>query len=367
MDKLMVWSDEETEKIFQLVVKLLNGCETRNKIMERIQKKTGIRCSSYHQDSSCNSKIKGFIGIKNFSRSKEDKIGNLIDKYLNKNFIYTLLPMIIKKAFLAYNSLKEICTGKSNNIYKENELDISEYNLMITVFSESIIYYFVDKIMDEVKNNYSSKTCDISRWASPYIIKDIVNIIDNQMLYEINEFGITMRSNWFGEDMRNKINKALIKMDYQGLLTNNSVSKSGFGANFRYVVLEGDEIQDEMLVYFDAIEYLPNELNAKLGRNLNRLSKSIHILSIEPANTGFIIGKDSESFIPASKIGIIYFPCKEKINIICQNNKTKKSVELELSDDKLVITDLNKNKYTFRNSESELVTYCILTYVFGPE
>ncbi|KAH8583565.1 uncharacterized protein ELE39_000333 [Cryptosporidium sp. chipmunk genotype I] len=366
MDKLMAWSNEETERLFQLVVKLLNSCEARSKIMERVQKRTGIRCGSHHSDSSCNTGIGNSARIMSFSRSKEDKVGNLIDKYLNRNFVYMLLPMIIKKAFFAYNSLKEICTKKSKNTCKGNELDISDYNLMITVFTESIVYFCVDKIMDEVKNNYSSKTSDISRWASPYIIKDIVNKIDNQMLYELKEFGITMKSTWLGEKVRNNINKIITKMDYQGLFTNNSVSKSSFEVNFRYTALECEDIRDEMLVYFNTIKHLPNELNAKLGVNLNNLSESIYILSIEPKKSGFIIEKDSESFIPGSKMGIIYFPSKNNISINCQNKKTKKSVELELSNNKLVIADINKNKYTFRNVESELVTYCILTYIFGP-
>ncbi|OII73702.1 uncharacterized protein cubi_03500 [Cryptosporidium ubiquitum] len=367
MSELITWSNEEIEELFNLVVKLFNGCTTRNKLIDKIQKRTGVRSNFYHSDSSCNTGNQSSTGIRNFSQSSEDKVGNLIDRYLNKKFIIMLLPMAIKKAFFAFSSLKKTFIRKPNNGRKENELDIIEYSLMITVFTESMVYYSVNKIMNEVKNNYSSSTNDISRWASPYIIKDLVQKIDNQILYEFNEYGISMKSTWLGEDVRNNVNRRIVKMDYQGLFTNNLGAKSNFGTNFRYITLEGHEIQDEMLFYFETIEHLPNELNAKLGRNLNSLSKSIYILSIEPEKTAFILDRKSESFIPGSKIGIIYFPCKDKISINCQSAKTKKSVELELSDDKLVILDLNKNKYTFRNTDSGIVTYCILTYIFGPK
>lgn len=366
MSELIIWSSEETEELFHLVVKLFNACATRNKLIEKIQKRTGVRCNFHHSDSKFNTGSEVSTEIRSFSRSNEDKVGNLIDKYLNKKFIIKLLPITIKRAFFAFSSLKETSFRKSNNRYKENELKMIEYNLMITSFTESIVYCCADKIMDEVKNNYSSSTNDISRWASPYLIKDIINKIDNQMLYELNEYGITMKSAWLGEEERDNLNKTIIKMDYQGLFSNNSSKKSSFETKFRFITLESHYIRDEMLFYFETIKHLPNELNAKLGGNLNLLSKSIYILSIESKNNAFIIEKNSESFIPGSKIGIIYFPCKNKISVNCQNNKTKKFVELELFDDKLLIIDLNKNKYTFRNTGTGIVTYCILTYIFGP-
>lgn len=366
MSQLIKWSDKEAEELLNFTIELLNGCETRNRIIQKIQKMTGLRCNSCDVSSSCDKKSEKSVEIRSFSRFKDDKIGKLIDRYFNRKLINAILPETIKKAFSAFNSLKETCLQKSNVVRKEKELDASEYCLMITVFTESIIYYCVGRTFDELKGDYNSNISNISMWASPYLTKNIIQKIDNKMLQELSEYGITMKVSWLGDEARNNLYRGIKKMDYKGSFISSLSTKSSLGINFRYITLEGDEIRDEMLFYFKTIETIPNELNAKLGRNLNIASKSIYILSIEPNRTGFIIKQNSESFIPGSKIGIIYFPCKDVVNLNCKNITTNKSVELELSDDKLVIIDLSKNKYTFRNNTSGIVTYCILTYIFGP-
>ncbi|KAJ1614901.1 Myb domain containing protein [Cryptosporidium canis] len=366
MSQLVSWSNEETDELFHLVVKILNGCETRKRIIEKIQKMTGKRHSSCSTGSACSTESETPIEIKKFSHSKDDKIGNLLDRNLNKVSIITTLPKVINKAFSAFTSLKETYIQESNHVNKVNKLNTPEYCLMITTFTESLIYCLVEIILNELKNCYNSNICDISMWASPYITKHIIQKIDSNMLFEISEYGITMKKSWLGEDIRNCLNKWIKKMDYQGLFISNLGAKNHLNASFRFITLVGDEVKDVLLLYFRTIENIPNELNAKLGRSLNNVSKSIHILSLEPKKAGPVIDKSSESFIPGTKIGIIYFPCKSPIHMNCQNLKTKKSVQLELSDDKLIIVDLDKNKYTFLNKDSGIVTYCILTYIFGP-
>lgn len=366
MSQLIKWNNDETEELLNFAIELLNGCETRDKIIQKLQKITGIRCNHCNMNSSCDVNSGNSVGIRSFSRSKEDKIGNLIDRHLNRKLIGTILPETIKKAFSAFNYLKETCLQKSNSVSKGKELGAQEYCLMIAVFTESLVYCCVGRMLDELKEGYNSNISNISMWASPYITKNINQKIDNKMLQELNEYGISMKVSWLGEEARYNLYRGIKKMDYQGSFIDNSGKKSSLGIKFRYITLESDEIRDEMLIYFKTIENIPNELNAKLCRNLNIASKSLHVLSIEPKKTGFIIEQNSGSFIPGSKIGIVYFPCKDVININCENNKTKKSVELELSDDKLVVFDLNKNKYIFRNNTSGIVTYCILTYIFGP-
>ncbi|KAF7458441.1 hypothetical protein HWI79_1140 [Cryptosporidium felis] len=363
-DCLKVWNGEDVEELFRFIVKLINNDETRNKILEKVEQKTGIFRKQRNSYSDCRNEGVNTIGIKKFSNSDQDTVGNLIDRSMKRDTILEIMPKTIKKSFSAFRSLRGTCIGRCEN-NKRIELNFNEYNLMKTVFEESIVYCFLDKVVEEINNNNCSSMKDISRWASPYIIKDKTQKLDAQLLYELNEFGISMKSVWLGEEMRSSIYKDIVKRDYHGMFIDGLKTKMS-DKNLRFITLEYEEICDEMLLYFKSIEELPNELNARLGRNLNVLSKSLSIFSLQLGKS-FSVEKGTNYYIPGSQIGIIYFPCKESIQITCKNIKTEKHVEFEISNDKLLFIDVNKNKVTLCNNNSAgKVTYYILTYIFGP-
>ncbi|KAK6590202.1 hypothetical protein RS030_172663 [Cryptosporidium xiaoi] len=361
MEERKVWSKSDMERILKLIVNIFNEHETRDKIVEKLHQKVGLRQGNCFSKLEYNKKEKNSMGILKFGKF-DNRLCDLIDNCLFESAIIELLPKTIEKAFSTYNNLKDKCSKCSNYSFSSNQVNLTEYGFKLSIFTESLVFSFVDKLITTIKDNNGTHINDISKWASPYYIKNKKARLANWFYSDFCKYGASLFCSWLGEDSRRNIYHEVKKRDYQGLFINNLGSEK----NFRFIMLESNEINDELLYYLESIKQIPFEINGKLNRNLNTLPNYLHIVSLEPSKVGLIIQNGTEHFIPGSQICIIYFPCNEMTMVTCTSFETNKSVEMELSSDKLLLIDLYKNKCSFKNNSLKEVTYCIITYIFGP-
>ncbi|KAH8740692.1 hypothetical protein FG386_002654 [Cryptosporidium ryanae] len=306
MKEKKVWGQRDVKEILKFVVDVFNEHETRDKIVEKLQQRTGLRQKHCINKLECNTEERNQIGILKFVKF-DNELCDLINNSLFEGEIVKLLPKTIEKAFHAYTNLKDKCLRYQSNSCRGNKFNLAEYGFKLSIFTESLVLTFVDKLMILIKNSNKNYINDVSRWASPYCILNKKHRLTDFFYSDFSKFGASLFTSWLGENSRSNICYEVKKRDYQGLF----IDKLGPCKNFRFIILENDEIKDELLYYLESIKQIPFEMNEKLKRNLNTLPNYLYITSLEPSKVGFIIQNGTEYFIPGSQICIVYFPFKE--------------------------------------------------------